>query len=153
MKLFFEQRYPLITGLLTFTAGAIFLNNVSSAKMLRELAGPVINASAIATGFLATMQTILLSIDNREVIRRLKAMNYQGHNYYNTLLNYLISAIKACFMVALVSTAGYLVDGKNIPWWLKYAAAFWTGLAAYAVAACYRVISIMAVILRHGQED
>ena len=148
MSLWVEKWYPYLGGLIVFICYQLFIRPIFVLSSFCNLFSAVVSVSGIAIGFLATAKSILFSIQNRRVIKQLK-----DQNLYNLLIKYIMSAIRICFMLALISAAGLLIDEKNPPSWLPSAFSFWVFLSTVTTLSCYRVIQLFSKILTSKDND
>lgn len=143
MNILIEKKYPLVIALLIVIANFLFMPLSFYKNIINNLMHPVINISTIAVCFLATIKTMLITIDNKDVIRKLK-----NSTYYNDLLDYLIAPIKSCFILAIISAGGTLFDSNSLPHWVKYFLPVWVGILTYSTLAFYRAVIIITKILK-----
>ncbi len=104
----------------------------------------IINVSGILIGFMATAKAILVSIQNRRVIQFLRESGA-----YAMLIAYIMSAIRGCFLVLVLSAAGTLVDLASFRWLglVHLAIGFWVGVVVYAGVASYRIVHLVSKVL------
>jgi hypothetical protein len=143
MRAWIEQAYPVLAGV----AGGIVYFFVSPEFPVKAEAAPslfsaIISVSAIAVGFLATANSILLSIDNRPLIVKLKAV---GH--YTKLLQYLMWAAFWSFSLAGMSVVCFLADLRSPADWHRWLFSAWVFFILTATLACYRIVRLFAKIL------
>ena len=147
MALIWEKWYPIIiAGAVT----AIYL----SVPALRQYALPpsasalmaaIVSIGGIAIGFLATAKSILVSIDDREIIQKLKSSGY-----YRRIISYLRTAIRWSFLLTGYSAAALLVEfGPSTNWSFAHSVGFsiWLLLATVSTLSYYRVINIFYAVL------
>src|SRR4051794_26652985 len=93
-----ESWLPLVLAALVLagTIGGLFYLRVETPSTFGDLLGAVINVSAIGAGFLATAKSILFSIQNSQVVLRLKS-----GGQYEVFVGYFMTAINASLAVAL----------------------------------------------------
>jgi hypothetical protein len=145
-----ERWYPLLAGLAAAAVAWALRTHVNiESQALSNLMGSVLNLSSIAVGFLGASAAILLSIDQRRVIRDLKKMGS-----YNRLIDYLISAVRWSFGLAVFSAIGGLAYQKldGVPHARAGFFLVWFFLCVVSAVACYRIVYIFADVLR-VQED
>ncbi len=144
MKLITEETYPVVTGGVVSIVCAIFGCDYRFPSSLCNLFSAAITISAIAIGFIATSKAILLSIDNRRVVKFIKGVE----GLYAMLIDYMMSSIHLCFISAIISAIGLLIDIKTQPSWLLIFFPFWLFFGITSLLACYRVIHIFTKILK-----
>jgi hypothetical protein len=103
-----------------------------------------IEVAAIAIGFLATAQTILLSLEHRPMIRMLRASGD-----FDRLIVLSLRAIHWCFGVIVLSAAVLLIDMLQVSaQLLPYSIAFWSASILGGFVACFTVLRIFGIVLR-----
>jgi len=145
MNAFMEKWYPHVFGGLVTIGFLVFHHHVTLPASTKDLFSAVITISAIAVGFLATAKSIMLSMDKKRVIRQLKEIGQ-----YDTILQYLMSAVHWAFACSILSACALLVDCKEQPCWFPWAFAVWLFVTTTTATSCYRVIRIFHKILRSG---
>lgn len=141
----FERWYPLGGGIVAGISVFLFRDFIYLPETLKELFPVVISISAIAVGFLATAKSILLSLEDRPVIRHLKELGG-----YNDLIQYLLTAVNWSLIASVVSAVFLLLLPKRETWWYVDSFAIWAFVTVTAVLTCYRVIRIFSRILTMG---
>lgn len=142
-----ERCYPVLLGII---AAAIYLSvpqarNYRMPESLAALMAAVVSIGGISVGFLATAKSILVTIDDKAIIQKLKKAGY-----YKRIVKYLLAGIKWSFLLTLWSAAALLVDLKGtMAWTWLHAAGFavWVFLAVTATLSYYRIINIFYAIL------
>lgn len=142
-----EKWFPVAVGL--FVA-AIYLaveplRNRPLPASFTALLSAAISVGGIAIGFLATAKSILISIDDKEIVRNLKKVDR-----YKSILKYIKSAIFWCFLASIASAIGLLIDlSPGSAWKLVDSLMFacWIFLAVTSALASYRVVSVFYAIL------
>ena len=142
-----ERWYPYAGGVLVGISVFMFRDSISLPETLKELFPVVISISAIAVGFLATAKSILLSLEDRPVIRHLKELGG-----YNDLIQYLLTAVNWSLVASLVSAVFLLLLHKKETWWCLDGFAIWAFVTVTAVLTCYRVLRLFARILMMGTQ-
>lgn len=144
-----ERAYPLALGLVS---GALVAWRLYPAWTPPSSAETLFNAGiqvgAIAIGFIATAQTILIAINDRQIIGRLKRT---GH--YQYLVGYTFNAIMWWALVVVVSALCVLLFGAGSTYSNEIrSAAFigWTTLCVTAMLAWIRVFRSIASVLVSG---
>lgn len=139
-----EQWYPIVGGVVFGLAYYYVLSARGPLPCsLKDLLAAVINVSAIAIGFLATAESVMLGLENKTVVARLKKINYFGF-----VVDYMRGALVLAFVLALVSAAGLLTDFVTPSPWHTKAFSAWLGLVAASLLAWIRIVSIFTRILR-----
>ena len=143
-----EDNYPSILSLLIVVGGLLALwKNQSWIKPIIEgvikLAPSALNVSAIAMGFLATAQAILLSLaDSRALI----ALRDSGH--YPRLTRFFARALGVSFVAALLS-AFLTAIRLNLGGALRYTlAGTWALFGISSLLCYYRATQLLTEILR-----
>lgn len=147
MRRFFERMYPFIGGI---AAAAVYLYFPALRKhifpdTIPNLLTAIVSVGGIAVGFLAAAKAILISVDDRPIIKRMKEAKV-----YSRVMGYLRAAIRWSFLLALVSAAALVIDYRGITSWdWPYAigTAFWLFLATGAILSYYRVSRIWYTLM------
>lgn len=144
MTAFVERVYPLVT---CFVAGVVYYTLAPEfpvkADAAPSLFSAIISVAAIGVGFLATANSIILSIDNRQIIKDLKDVGY-----YSRLIDYLLAAVAWSSLLAILSIVCFLADLKAPESWHRWMFTIWVGLMFGAGFACVRIVSVFAKILK-----
>jgi len=115
----------------------------------RDLLTVVVSVCAIAVGFVATAKSILLTIQERTVIRF-----FRDSNRYATLVNYFMAAVYWSFLCAGLSAFGLLFDLPKLNWWVgRVGATLWVLLVAGSTLTYFRVLHIFGLILRSQAQE
>jgi hypothetical protein len=140
-----ERWYPLICGLPigALVGYAVFRYVVASNDEVKDLFTVVLNVSAIVAGFLGTALSVLLTIENRPVIKDLK-----DAGCYFPLLSYLLSAIKWSFLLVLLSTCGLLIYPRFSSRMQELSLLGWFIVATVTSLACWRVIRLFTEVVK-----
>src|SRR5204863_2178080 len=107
-----------------------------------ELLGAVVNVSAIVAGFLSTVWSILISMENRRVAQLIKEAGAG-----NRLFRYLSSAIRWLLFLAVLSAIGIIVDFNVVTTWHRHAFSFWLFAVTASVLSCYRILHLCTRVL------
>ncbi|MEZ6099972.1 MAG: hypothetical protein R3E01_13470 [Pirellulaceae bacterium] len=145
MSLAIERWYPVL-------GGAVVAIVYFAVPVLRQYALPatastlmaaIVSIGGIAIGFLATAKSILVSIDDKAIIAKLKKSGY-----YRRIISYLRYAVRWSFALTIYSAALLLVD-LNSGWTIWHSAGFslWLLLAVASTLSYYRVINIFYAVL------
>ena len=142
----FDNYYPLACGaIISFAYLGLFsfYPKFALAKGFRDIFISSITINAIVIGFLATAKSILISIQNSEVVKWMKETNT-----YETTIKYFMDAILLAMACAVWSMFLLLIDFSNpvkyILWWI----AVWVFVFVYAMLSTYRIIRIFSKVLR-----
>jgi hypothetical protein len=138
-----EKWYPIFLGFCAFIVYEILKGHLGILCISKDIFGALISISAIAIGFMATIESILLSLDNK-IINQLKAAGA-----FNDLLSYIMSAINWSFFLAAFTTACLLIDFSKKAEWFSYAFAGLVFITIVSAASCYRIIRIFYKILHY----
>src|ERR1700722_17030547 len=101
MGAFTERHYPWLGGLISGALCYLLLRHWTILPGTKDLLVGFLNVAAILTGFLLTANSILLSIDEKWIIRRSKEAGA-----YEMLVGYLVSATYWWLATALLSAVG-----------------------------------------------
>jgi hypothetical protein len=147
--LWLERLYPLIGALATGVVFVLFLRSRSFPSTLPDLFAAVISVGAIAIGFLATAKTILISLNDRPVIQKLRTTGY-----YRWVVGYILEAINWSFAMTLMSAAGLLMTfapaGQEQDLWHGLFLAVWATSLAGAALSYFRVVRVLSKVLRQA---
>ena len=140
-----ERCYPLCIGV---ACGGIYLacpasRNYRLPESFNGVLGAVIGLAGIAAGFLATAKSIIIALDDRPIIRKLKKTVY-----YRLIVADLRAAVFYSCCLAVYSTAGLMVDLRD-PWTVTRAELFavWIAMTVTTILAYWRVMSVYSEIL------
>ncbi|MCL6449749.1 MAG: hypothetical protein K6T75_00435 [Acetobacteraceae bacterium] len=118
-------------------------------RILEKLLNPTISVSAILVGFMATPQTVLVSMEMRNTIREVRRVEVNASStYYDLLVEYVAFGSRAPFFLALYSGLLLLVNPGGGGCWIRCVVAAWVALVVVSLAAVYRVIGILTKIMR-----
>ena len=109
---------------------------------MKDVLGAVVNIAAIFVAFLSTIWSILISMENKRVIQLL-----QDAGYYKLLFDYLSSAIRWLFFLAVISAFGLLIDFTQPKDWYRYAFGFWIFVLVTSLVSCWRIARIFSKVL------
>ena len=146
--LWFERWYPLVGGSLMAAGYCQFGPKFVVPDDLSKLFSNAITLGGISIGFLATAQSILVTVQDRELIK-----SFKEAGKYNYLIHYLMHAIHASFFLAAISTAGLLYTPAQPTVPVKDPKLFvlccdvWVLCSTTAILTYYRVVRIFSRIL------
>src|ERR1044072_859369 len=100
VRRFWERIYPCVAGI---AAAAIYLTvpklrDYVFPDTLPNLLSALVSVGGIAVGFLATAKSIMISVDDRPIVKRMKEVKI-----YQRVMSYLRAAIRWSFMLAVMS--------------------------------------------------
>jgi hypothetical protein len=143
----FERWYPFcggaIVGLLYFFVPT--LNSYVFPETTPQLLSAVVSVGGISLGFLMTAKAILISVDDRPFIQRIKEARL-----YKRIIRYMRSAIFWSFALTLLSAVALIFDYKGHTTWDAphvWATAIWFAIATAAILSYIRVSRIWYAIL------
>jgi hypothetical protein len=144
----FEKFYPVGLAL---AASAMTLpidpwiasNRAYVAVFVVKLFGPALNVSAIAVGFLATSQSILITLKDSPGIEQMKT-----DGYHAPFVNFLSSATTSSFCLAVLSGVFSAMDFSRLDWLHGYLIALWVLVCVMTLLAYYRAVSLLPYVLR-----
>ena len=149
MGLIYERWYPSFWGIVS---GLIYyfsppLSGYVIPETASNLLAAVVSAGGIAVGFLATAKSILISIDEKPIIQRMK-----DAGIYRRVLGYMREGIKCSFILTIFSAAALIVSFKDLKadtWttWHRLGVALWIGFAVAAVLSYVRIAKIWYTVL------
>jgi hypothetical protein len=119
----------------------------TSNNEVKDLFIVVLNVCAIVAGFLGTALSVLLTIENRPVIKDLK-----DAGCYVPLLSYLLSAVRWSFAVVVASTCGLLLYPRLHALGQEAFLIVWFAGAAVTSLACWRVIQLFNEVVQGSGE-
>jgi hypothetical protein len=147
MALFTERFFPLFGALIA--AGVYLyvptLRNHVFPDTVPNLLSALVSVGGIAVGFLATVKSILISVDDRPIVKRMK-----DADLYHRVMGYLRAAMRWSFALAIFSAAALVVDYRGLQawnWWYAGGTAVWLFLVTGSVLSYLRVSRIWATLL------
>jgi hypothetical protein len=147
LRSFWERWYPLLLGITFFICYFFWVRNHSLPEQskLTNLFSAGTTLSSITIGFLITAESILLSIDERYIVKKLKETKT-----YNKLVNYFMSAIQFSFGFVLMSIFCLFIDfdTNNHNLFHKLLFTSWLSFLILTSSSCYRVIAVFSDILK-----
>lgn len=136
MKLFFERWYPVGGAVIAIVLWCYFKFEMPSNQ--HEIFNSSLTFGAILTGFLSTALTLLISIQDREIVKQLKESGY-----IKDLIRYLAQAIWFAFAFSIVSFIGlFMVQHELL-------AIAWICTAVGGGLSFFRVIRVTLKIIQH----
>jgi hypothetical protein len=151
LKLWVERSYPYILGALAGTASLVsghlsVLEAQQSAKILDEVLG----IAAVGLGFWSTAATLLLAVEHKSLIHRLK----KGP-HFRVLVGYIFAAITWLAIVMTFTLLGvFFGDGIKSNHLLAVSfACLWLGTLVIALAATFRAYYVLSKVLKIAAAD
>lgn len=144
---FWERWYPILLGIIFSLCYFFWIRNHSlpEPEKLSNLFSAGTTLSGIAIGFLITAESILFSIEERYIVKKLKETKT-----YNKLINYFMFAIQSSFVFVLFSIVCSFIDFsvKDPTMFQKIMFTTWLSILIITGSSCYRVISVFSDILK-----
>lgn len=140
-KKLYEDWYPTALAIAFTIASYSTSYKYGIPEQLKELFGAVLNISAMGIGFLSTAVAILFSLGDSNRIRNMKI-----GGQFQTLVIYLISAIKAYAALAVLSAGCLMFKHFNTPF-QRGILTVWIGCAFLSSFMLMRVISNLRTLL------
>ena len=137
MKRFVEQVAPYGMSLVLVVA---YIHFGLQFPKCRDVLSASITLGAVFTGFLATLKSIVISV-NSPAIQHLRTLKFWG-----LLLGYLQQAIWSSLTLCVISMAGFFYDPQNPPVWFGIA---WVFVISAAIFTFLRVSNLIMKLLRH----
>jgi hypothetical protein len=146
----FEKYYPSCCALLvalSLLPQMPWMNSHRAAvlSLIAKLFTPALNVAAIAIGFLATSQSILISLKGSSGVEQMKR-----DGYHDIFIEYLSSATSLSFLLAIFSGILSALDFGELDNLHVYLAAIWGFLATFTLLGYYRAVSLLPYILREN---
>jgi hypothetical protein len=137
-----EKNAAWLSGLIAALVYAALHQRWSLPTGIHDAFAAAVNIAAIGVGFLLTANSILVSADDKTIIRLAKEAGV-----YKVLVRYMLSATYWCLMAAILSVIGLLYDPAwRLPWYPS-ALAMWMFFASGATASLFRVLLVFAQFL------
>lgn len=112
------------------------------------LLGAAINVGAIAAGFLATCQSILLTGTESRVVKKMR-----GNEHFGRLLRFISNSIKCSFLLAVCSALLMICDFQKKDVLHSILAGGWLVTAFMTAFSYYRSIQILLSVLEAAPES
>jgi MFS family permease len=143
-----EKYYPSAVSAFAVVATSVFLWRNPGwihpmAEGVKTLSPSALNVGAIAVGFLATSQSLLLSLANTPPLKALK-----DADHYERLLKFFSNALTASFATAILSGIVSTIHLERSGGWRFLIAAVWMFGSVCAILCYVRISRLMNVILR-----
>ncbi len=141
----FECWFPWAIAILAGLVGYFYACDGGIPTRFCHLLNVTVSISAIAVGFLGTAMAILMSITKKKLVELMKRGTGE---YFDRLIDFLITAILSCCALALLSGFGLLFDFSVAAEWHHLGFGIWLGVLSLAASTCWRIISIFAMVLK-----
>jgi hypothetical protein len=143
----FEKLYPRLLGLaaLAFLPSEpwVSVHRSQIAAAIAKLFSPTLNVSAIAVGFLATSQSILISLRDAPGMIKMKS-----DGYYEHFVDFLSSATSWSFSLAVLSGIFSALDFTRLDTRHGYLQVAWLMVCFITLGSYYRAVSLLPFVLR-----
>lgn len=144
----FEKYYPVFFA--TLVAASVFYvirwlpqDKLLLSGFISKLFMPALNVSAIAIGFLATSQSILISLKDSPGIEQMKI-----DGYHEPFVNFLSKATGFSFCLAVLSGIFSAMDFGKLDRLHGYLEVIWMFVCVLTLLAYYRAVSLLPYVLR-----
>jgi hypothetical protein len=138
-----ERWYPRLGFLAALGASTVGFRHhpypPGSADVLRV----TVTAASMGLGFLMATTSILISQSQKWIIRRMRE-----EGAFELVISYLVSACRWSLILSASSVLSLFSSAGPAAWWHGYAFAGWVALAVGTGLSIYRIIDLLADILR-----
>jgi hypothetical protein len=151
MKIWAERSYPYALGVLAGIAsfashGLSVLDADQSSKILNDILG----ISAVGLGFWSTAATLLLAVEHKSLIRRLK----KGP-HFRILVGYIFAAIKWLAVLMTLTLLGTFFGDRirsaaSLNLWFG---SLWLAVLVIGLTATFRAYHILSKVLKIAAAD
>lgn len=136
-----EVTYPYLFSLITGISVVIFKWDISDVENFTSILNSAVTVSSIVIAFLATMLSILITLTNADVMKRINKGDAEG-----LLVSYIKSTIIAGLLLAVYSMILYIfLDLSGLV--SRILLAFFVALLGFFILSSYRIIHIVSNIL------
>jgi len=144
----FERYYPVgfaLVASLTLMPQMPWISGHHAliSSVVSKLFSPALTVSAIAIGFLATSQSILISLKDSPGVAQMKKDGY--HDFF---VDFLSSATSLSFVLAIMSGILSALDFNNLDRFHGYLEVVWVFFCVFTLLAYYRAVSLLPYVLR-----
>lgn len=137
MRRICERVYPYLFAL---AAGLIFWRRQIAFPTGHDILSASIPMGAIFTGFLATLESMVITIQHPKV------ETLRSTKFFGLLLSYLQEAIWMSLLYCAWGLFGFFYDERHPPTWFG---PIWVGLSFATLLTFYRVSSILIALIRN----
>lgn len=147
MSLIVERWHPFVIGMVVAIV-YLSVRPLSSHVLpdtLPTLLSAIVSVAAIAVGFLATAKSILISADDKPIIKRAKEAGV-----YRRIVLYFRAAISWSFALSIASVLALLFDYRGLKTWdwpHAIGTAAWLWLATGAILSYLRIARLWYTVL------
>jgi len=138
MPRYLERSYPYLIPLI---AAAVFWRAHFSYPTGQDILSASITMGAIFTGFLATLKSIVISLQSPRI------ENLRKTKFFGLLLSYLQEAIWLSLLFCACCLSGFFYDPLHPPSWFGV---LWVFLACATLLTFHRVSSILIALIRNS---
>jgi len=143
----FEKNYPWLISLASLgflpMCPWIAPHQALVTAAITKLFSPALNVSAIAVGFLATSQSILISLKDAPGMIKMKA-----DGYFEPFVDFLSVATASSFVLAIISGMFSALDFSKGDKLHAYLQVVWIAFAFFTLSSYYRAVSLLPYVLR-----
>jgi|GEM_PF-3752119 len=140
---FWYKFSPFLIGIVASLLYLKFFDGSVVPNTIERVLGGTLTLSAIFIGFLSTSLSIILSIDERYIVKQLK-----NTSQYKSLINLFLNTIRLCFVLLFISLGGLFIDFANYQIWHNKYIALWLAILLFTILSLYRIIALFAKILK-----
>lgn len=143
--LFVLEKYgPVFGGLLLFLANMIWLGfSVSEADWGNRMLDRVIQASVVCVAFWGVAITLLMGMDTKPVITRLRRLGY-----YRTVVHYFEESLFASLVLLLATILLEPLSKRVSP---VVVSGVWVGAGVWALLTTVRTYAVLGSLLSHSE--
>ena len=138
LRRFRDNHSSLIISLIGGSLYLLLFNGEKMPSSLDNLFLGGITVSAGLAGFLITSMSIILSLEEKYIIKQLRRTNL-----YDTLIKCFVDAVRWHFASLSVGLIGLFLEFKIYKPWHNYFLAIWIFFLIEALCTSYRVIDIL----------
>jgi len=151
LRVWVERSYPYVLGGAAAVASCLYhrlsvLDASQSSKMLDN----VLAMSGVGLGFWSTSATLLLAVEHRSLIQRLR----KGQ-HFRLLVGYVFAAMTSLAVTLVLTLSGMFLGGpiKSVAMVSRLFAISWFAAVAVALGTTFRAYYVLSVVLRLAASD
>lgn len=141
MQRYWELLYPYIFAVLVTIPFHLFKWDLTDVKNISSILSSGVTIGSIVIAFLATIVSILITISNTEVMKRINKNDADGD-----LISYIEVTIVSGFILAIYSTVLNVFVGLS-GFTSRILLMLFVGLIVFFILSAYRIIHIFSKIL------